>query len=35
MDIGVDTNDYYPYSYSEIRSIMENKPDNPNFIRKT
>jgi calcineurin-like phosphoesterase family protein len=35
MDIGVDTNDYYPYSYSEIRSIMANKPDNPNLIKRT
>jgi calcineurin-like phosphoesterase family protein len=33
MDIGVDTNDYYPYSFDDIRRIMKSKPDNPNLIR--
>ena len=25
MDIGTDTNDYYPYSYNEIKELLENK----------
>jgi len=25
MDIGVDTNDYYPYSYEEIKRIMDKR----------
>jgi len=34
MDIGVDTHDFYPYSFDEIKEIMANKPDNPNLIRR-
>jgi len=34
MDIGVDTNDYYPYSIEQIKEIMETKPDNFNLIRR-
>jgi len=25
MDVGVDTNDFYPYSFDEIRVIMDDK----------
>ena len=32
MDVGVDTNDFYPYSLDQIKSIMEKKPDNFNYI---
>jgi calcineurin-like phosphoesterase family protein len=32
MDVGIDTNNYYPYSLEEIIAIMKDKPDNPNFI---
>lgn len=34
MDIGVDTNNFYPYSFEQIKEIMKNKPDNSNLIRK-
>lgn len=34
MDIGVDTNNFYPYSLDEILKIMETKPDNFNLIKK-
>jgi len=33
MDVGVDTNNYYPYSFEDIKGIMEYKPDNPNLVR--
>jgi len=32
MDVGVDTNDYYPYSFEKIVEIMAAKPDNPNYV---
>ena len=34
-DIGVDTNNYYPYSENDIIEIMNNKLDNPNYIKKS
>ena len=34
MDVGVDTNSYYPYLLSTIAAIMRGKPDNFNFIQK-
>jgi len=34
MDVGVDTNNYYPYSFAEIKEIMAHKPDNFNYIKK-
>jgi calcineurin-like phosphoesterase family protein len=33
-DIGVDTNNFYPYSFDDIRKIMDSRPDNPNIIRR-
>ena len=33
MDIGVDTNNFYPYSLDDILKIMKTKPDNPNIIK--
>lgn len=33
-DIGVDNNKYYPVSFDDIKLIMENKPNNPNYIEK-
>lgn len=32
MDVGVDTNDYYPYSLDQIAEIMESKEDNLNYF---
>ena len=34
MDVGVDTNSYYPYSLGEIKEIMKDKPDNFNLVKK-
>ena len=34
MDIGVDTNDYYPYPLTDIINIMKDKPDNINLVKK-
>jgi calcineurin-like phosphoesterase family protein len=34
LDIGVDTNNFYPYSFEQIKEIMKTKPDNPNIIKK-
>lgn len=34
IDIGVDTNNFYPYSLNEISDIMNCKPNNFNFIGK-
>ena len=33
-DIGVDTNDFYPYSFEDIKRIMDGRPDNPNLIKR-
>jgi calcineurin-like phosphoesterase family protein len=33
-DIGVDTNNFYPYSFDEIKQIMEKRPDNFNLVKK-
>lgn len=32
-DIGVDSNDFYPISHSEMINIMSKKPDNFNLIK--
>ncbi len=32
-DIGVDSNDFMPYSWYDIKKVMETKPDNPNLIK--
>lgn len=32
MDVGVDGNDFYPYSWNEIRTAMDYCPDNPNLV---
>ncbi len=34
MDVGVDTNNYEPYSFDEIESIMSILPDNFNLIKE-
>jgi len=31
-DIGVDTNNFFPYSLDQINDIMKDRPDNPNLI---
>lgn len=33
FDIGVDTNNFYPYSWEQIKEIMNDRPDNENLIR--
>jgi calcineurin-like phosphoesterase family protein len=33
FDIGVDTNDFYPYSFDEVKKIMDKLPDNFNLVR--
>lgn len=32
LDVGVDTHDYYPYSFEEVEEIMKKKDDNFNNI---
>lgn len=34
MDVGTDTNSYYPYSLDEIVERMRSKPENPALIKK-
>jgi calcineurin-like phosphoesterase family protein len=34
IDVGVDTNNFYPYSFEQIKSIMESKPVTPGTITK-
>jgi len=34
MDVGVDTHNFYPYSFEEIKNIMKSKPDNFNKIKE-
>lgn len=34
IDVGVDCNNYYPFSFNLIKTIMEGKPDNPNLVKK-
>ncbi len=31
LDIGVDTHNFYPYSFEEIKTIMDQRPDNVNL----
>lgn len=33
-DIGVDNNNFMPVSFHELKTIMANRPDNPNFIKR-
>ena len=33
LDVGVDTNDFFPYSIEDIRKQMTHKPDNPNLVK--
>ena len=32
-DIGVDSNDFYPLSYDDIKTIMKDRPDNFNLVK--
>ena len=34
-DVGVDNNNYKPLSIYEFFDIMNNRPDNPNLVKKT
>lgn len=31
-DIGVDSNDFRPVSFDQLKDIMDTKPDNPNYV---
>jgi calcineurin-like phosphoesterase family protein len=33
FDIGVDTHNFYPYSFDEVKKIMDRLPDNFNLVR--
>jgi len=33
LDVGVDTNNFYPYSFEEIKKIMNKKEDNFNKVQ--
>ena len=32
-DIGVDNNNFYPLSFEQIKKIMQNRPNNFNYVR--
>ena len=34
MDVGVDGNNFYPYSFEQIKKIMAKKEDNFNLVKK-
>jgi calcineurin-like phosphoesterase family protein len=34
LDVGVDTHNFYPYSFKEIKDIMSKKADNFNLLRQ-
>ena len=34
-DVGVDANNFYPVSFTKLKEIMDNQPDNFNLIRKS
>lgn len=31
-DVGVDNNDFYPVSFTQLKKIMKGRPDNPNLV---
>jgi len=33
LDVGVDTNNFYPYSFEDIKKIMDKKEDNFNYFK--
>ena len=33
-DIGVDNNNFYPISFTQLKKIMEERPNNPNLVLK-
>jgi len=34
LDVGVDTNNFYPYSFEEVKKIMDASPDNFNLVKE-
>jgi len=34
MDVGVDTNDFYPYSLDEVLAVLDARPDNPGLVKR-
>lgn len=35
FDVGVDTNNFYPYSLDEVKGLMETRPENPGLVKKS
>ena len=33
-DVGVDNNNFYPVSFEQLKTIMANRPDNPNLVKR-
>ena len=33
IDVGVDTNNFYPYSFEQIKQLMDSKPETPGTIK--
>jgi calcineurin-like phosphoesterase family protein len=33
-DIGVDNNNFFPISFSQVKEIMKTREDNPNYLKK-
>lgn len=34
LDVGVDNNNFYPFSWEQVKNIMATRPDNPNLIQR-
>lgn len=34
MDVGVDTNNYYPYSLEEVLEVLKYRPENINLVKE-
>jgi len=33
-DVGVDSNNFYPYSFEQIKDIMKHRPNNFNYVKE-
>jgi calcineurin-like phosphoesterase family protein len=34
MDVGVDTNNFFPYTFEQVREKMKQRPENPGLVKK-